>query len=108
LPSEGVEAAKFGEHRDVEARIGQPVAGRRSDRALFAAIPQLDLAYAVDNTVEVVPPWYSRSSRGEVYFDGVQLTYGLLEDVDADLTAKGYLYGPAGTGFRLGPGFAVW
>jgi len=109
LPSVGVEAAKVGEHRDiVEARIGQPIGGRRSDRALYATTPQLDLTYAADNTVELVSIWYAGDGREEVYFDGVQLTYRLLDDVVADLAAKGYRYESTDIGFKFEPGFAVW
>jgi hypothetical protein len=108
LPGEGVALAKVGESREaVESRLGRPVGGRRSSRALYATIPQLDLTYA-DDTVELVAIWYSGGGREEVFFDGVQLTYRFLDDVVADLAAKGYRYEATDIGYRFEPGFAIW
>lgn len=51
---------------------------------------------------------YSGDGGEEVFFDGVQLTYRFLDDVVADLAARGYDYEPIDIGYRVGPGFAVW
>lgn len=110
LPPEGVAQAKVGQSRDdVERRIGPPVHPGRSSKAVYDTLPQLVLTYADDGTVEVVEIGYSGDSGGEeVYFDGVQLTYRFLDDVVADLAAKGYQYEPTDIGYRFEPGFAIW
>ena len=109
MPAEGVAQAKVGELRDeVERRIGAPVHPGRSAKAVYETTPMLVLTYADDDTVEVVEIAYSGDRGEEVYFDGVQLTYRFLDDVVADLAAKGYRYEPIDIGYRFEPGFAIW
>ncbi|MGI5185871.1 hypothetical protein ACQEVZ_57465 [Dactylosporangium sp. CA-152071] len=108
LPGEGVALAKVGERRaDVERRIGGPVHPGRSSRAVYDTSPCLVLTYTPDETVEVVEIAYSGGGE-EVFFDGVQLTFRFLDDVVADLAAKGHRYEPIDIGYRFEPGFAIF
>jgi hypothetical protein len=110
LPGVGVAMVKVGEHRDVvEARVGMPVhPGRASSAVYDRTTPWLMLTYTLDETVEVVELPYSFDGGEQVFFDGVQLTYRFLDDVVADLSAKGYAYEPIDIGYRFEPGFAIW
>ncbi|MEV4136303.1 hypothetical protein AB0J72_29560 [Dactylosporangium sp. NPDC049742] len=75
---------------------------------MYDTSPCLVLTYAQDETVEVVEIGYSGGGGEEVYFDGVQLTFRFLDDVVADLAAKGHRYEPIDIGFRFEPGFAIF
>ncbi|MEU8004226.1 hypothetical protein AB0B66_23980 [Catellatospora sp. NPDC049111] len=109
IPGEGVTLAKVGESRDeVERRVGVPVHPGRASRAVYDTTPALVLTYTEDDAVEVVEIAYSGDGGEEVFFDGVQLTYRLLDDVVADLAARGYDYEPIDIGYRVGPGLAIW
>lgn len=109
LPGVGVATARVGEHRDeVERRIGKPFHPGRDSRAVYDVTPMLVLTYAEDETVEVVELAYSPDGGEQVFFDGVQLTYRFLDDVVADLAAKGYGYEPTDIGYRFEPGFAIY
>lgn len=109
LPPEGVASAKVGQRRDdVERRIGPPVHPGNFAKAVYETTPMLVLTYADDDTVEVVEIAYSGDGGEEVYFDGVRLTYRFLDDVVADLAAKGHRYEATDNGYRFEPGFAIW
>ncbi|WP_117208110.1 hypothetical protein [Allorhizocola rhizosphaerae] len=109
LPGEGVASAKVGHSRDeVEHRLGAPIHPGRSRRAVYDTVPQLVLTYTEDDTVEIVELGYCGNGGEEVFFDDVQLTYRFLDDVVADLAAKGYRYEPIDIGYRFEPGFAIW
>jgi len=109
LPGEGVASAKVGERRDVvEGRIGAPINPGPQSKALYETSPMLMLTYAEDDTVEVVEVAYSGGGGEEVFFDGVQLTYRFMDDVVADLAAKGHRHEPIDIGHRFGPGFAIY
>jgi hypothetical protein len=109
MPGVGVAAAKVGEHRDgVERRIGKPLHPGRDSRAVYDQTPLLVLTYAEDETVEVVELAHSPDRGEQVFFDGVQLTYRFLDEVVADLSAKGYAYEPTDIGYRFEPGFAIY
>ncbi|MER7278416.1 hypothetical protein ABT369_28645 [Dactylosporangium sp. NPDC000244] len=110
LPGEGVALVKVGEHRDVvESRIGPPVHPGRSSRAVYETSPMLVLTYTGDETVELVELADGDGDGGEeVFFDGVQLTSRFMDDVVADLEAKGYEYEETDIGYRFEPGFAVF
>jgi hypothetical protein len=109
LPPFGVELAKVGESRDeVERRIGAPVHPGRSSKAVYDTSPALVLTYTEDDTVEVVEIGYAGDGGEEVFYDGVQLTFRFLDDVVADLAAKGHAYEETDIGYRFKPGFVVW
>ncbi|WP_238014605.1 hypothetical protein KZZ52_38805 [Dactylosporangium sp. AC04546] len=108
LPGVGVAEVKLGESRaDVERRIGAPVHKRRSSKEVYDTEPQLVVHYLPGDTVELVEIGYSGGGE-EVFFDGVQLTYRFLDDVAADLAAKGHRAHPIDIGYRFEAGFAVW
>ncbi|WP_412748716.1 hypothetical protein [Krasilnikovia sp. M28-CT-15] len=109
LPGEGVAMAKVGEARDVvESRLGPPLHPGRESRAVYATSPFLVLTYTDDELVELVELGYSGDGGEEVFFDGVQLTFRFMDDVVADLAAKGYRYEPVDIGYRFEPGFAIF
>jgi hypothetical protein len=109
VPGEGVAAAKVGERRDVvERRLGPPVHPGRHSKAVYETSPMLALTYTDDDTVELVEVGYAGDGGEEVFFDGVQLTFRFIQDVVADLAAKGYRYEPTDIGYRFEPGFAIF
>jgi hypothetical protein len=109
LPGEGVAMAKVGESREaIERRLGPPAHPGRHSKVVYETSPMLVLSYTEDDTVELVEIAYSGNGGEEVFFDGVQLTFRFLDDVVADLAAKGYQYEPIDIGYRFGPGFAIY
>lgn len=109
LPGEGVANAKVGESRTVvESRVGRPVHPGRDDKAVYETTPMLVITYADDDTVEVVEVAYSGAGGEEAFFDGVQLTYRFIDDVVADLAAKGHAHESIDVGHRFAPGFAIY
>lgn len=109
LPGEGVALAKVGESREeIERRVGAPVHPGRSSRAVYDTLPALVLTYKEDDTAEVVEIAYCGDGVNEVFFDGVRLTFRFLDEVAAELAAKGYAYEPIDIGYRFEPGFAIW
>jgi hypothetical protein len=109
LPGEGVSAAKVGEHRAVvEARVGPPVHPGNLSKAVYETSPLLVITYTEDDTVEVVEVAYAGDGGEEVFFDGVQLTYRFMDDVVADLAARGHAHEPIDIGHRFAPGFAIF
>ncbi|MBF9127980.1 hypothetical protein I0C86_03055 [Plantactinospora sp. S1510] len=109
IPGVGVALARIGETRaEVEARVGLPVHGPGSNKAVYDTTPGLVISYTPADTVEIVEIAYSGDGAEEVFFDGVQLTFRFLDDVVADLTAKGYTSTPYDIGYEFHAGFAVW
>jgi hypothetical protein len=92
----------------VEARLGAPVHPGREDKAVYETVPMLILTYADDDTVEVVEIGYTGDGGEEVFFDGVQLTWRFMDDVVADLAARGHAHEPIDVGYRFEPGFALY
>jgi hypothetical protein len=58
--------------------------------------------------VGIVEVAYSGDGGEEVFFEGVQLTFQFMDDVVADLAARGYGYEPIDIGYRFEPGFAIF
>ncbi len=109
LPGLGVPLAKVGDSRaDVESRIGGPAHYPPSCRDVYTTTPMLVISYTSDDTVELVEVSYSGPEGEEVFLNGVRLTYRFLDEVVADLTAKGYVGKPSDIGFVFDAGFAVW
>ena len=109
LPGVGVDQVKIGDRREgVERRVGSPVHPGPSRKAVYRTAPMLVISYTTDDTVELVEVGSSGSGGDEVFFDGVQLTYRFMDDVVADLEAKGHRGTPSDIGFDFHPGFAVF
>jgi hypothetical protein len=109
FPGEGVALAKVGESREtIESRLGPPVHPGRHSRAVYETRPMLVLTYTDDDTVELVEIAYAGDGGEEVFFDGVQLTFRFMDDVVADLAARGYQCEPTDIGYRFEPGFAIF
>nr|MDT0656416.1 hypothetical protein [Micromonospora sp. DSM 115978] len=109
IPAVGVDQARIGEPRsDVEARIGAPVHGPGGRKAVYDTEPGLVICYTPDHRVELVEIGYSGDGGEEVFFDGVQLTFRFLEEVVADLAAKGHGCTPSDIGYDFLAGFSVW
>jgi hypothetical protein len=102
-----VATASVGETRSVvEARIGAPLHG--GPKSIYDTSPGLILHYTADDVVELVEIAHSGDGGEEVFFDGIQLTFRFIEDVVADLRAKGYACTPFDIGYLVEPGFTVW
>jgi hypothetical protein len=109
LAGEGVPMARVGERRDVvESRLGPPVHPGPHRRAVYGMSPRLVLTYTDDDTVELVEVAYSGDGGEEVFFDHVQLTFRFMDDVVADLAARGHRHEPTDIGYRFEPGFAIF
>ncbi len=110
LPGVGVDQVRIGDARDdVEARLGPPVHDGRSRRAVYRTVPAIVVDYARDGTVEVVQVAYCGTPDGdEAYYDGVQLTFRFLDDVVAELTAKGLEGTPSDVGTDFLAGFSLF
>lgn len=109
LPGVGVDQVKIGHRReDVEQRVGPPLHAGRSRRAVYGTTPMLVVSYTSDGVVEIVEMGCSGDGGEEVFFDGVQLTYRFMDDVVADLEARGHACTPSDIGFDFAPGFAVF
>jgi hypothetical protein len=106
LPGVGVARAKIGDQRlEVEKRLGPPHHPGRDSRAVYGDRPFVIVTYAEDDTVELVELSYGGE---EVSFDGVQLTHRFIDDVVADLKARGHHGEPIDAGYRFEPGFAIF
>lgn len=109
IPGVGVSLARIGDRReDVEGRIGAPVHGPGGRKAVYDTTPGIVIGYTPEHTVEVVEIGYSGDGREEAFLQGVQLTFRFLDDVVAELAAKGYSSTPSDIGFDFHAGFAVW
>lgn len=110
IPERGVALVQLGQQRaDVETRTGPPVHGPGRRRAVYRTVPSLVIHYHPDDTVELVELGHSgRGPETEVWFDGVQLTRRFLDEVVADLHAKGYTSTESDIGHEFHAGFAVW
>ena len=105
LPGAGVDQVRIGDSReDVEARLGNPIE-TGATRTIHETTPLLILTYGEDDTVEAVEVAYSGGNAEEAWFDGVQLTFRFLDEVVADLAAKGY---KADAAYRFREGFALF
>jgi hypothetical protein len=92
-PGEGVAAARIGETREaVESRLGPPIHPGKASRAVYDIGRLLVISYTGDDLVELVELPHGAGRGDEAFFEGVQLTWRLLDDVVADLAAKGYRY----------------
>ncbi|MEV0489870.1 hypothetical protein [Streptomyces atratus] len=79
--------------------MGQPHHGPGGDRAVYDTSPKLMITYAADGTVELVEICHNGGSGdAEACYDGVRLTHRFLDDVVAELHAKGYTSTPSGIG----------
>ncbi|MBB2940800.1 hypothetical protein FB565_000504 [Actinoplanes lutulentus] len=109
LPGLGTPLVQIGESREVvECKLGTPVHPGRLDRAVYQTSPMLVLSYTDIDTVEIVEIAYSGDGGEEAWFDGVQLTYRFLDDVVADLAARGHRGEQIDIGYRFEPGFALF
>ncbi|PWK40088.1 hypothetical protein BC793_12027 [Actinoplanes xinjiangensis] len=92
-PGKGVAVARISETRDaVESRLGLPMHPGKQSRAVYDIGRLLVISYTNDDLVELVELPHDAGRGDEAFFDGVQLTWRLLDDVVADLAAKGYRY----------------
>jgi len=110
FPGVGVEVAKVGEHRDVvEARIGAPVRKPfKQFRMAYDTRPALLVSYGDhDSLVQLVEVVHVEGGE-DVFFDGVQLTSRWMDDVTADLEARGYRRDSSDFGLRFDPGFTIF
>lgn len=110
LPGRGVAQVGIGDARaDVETRVGAPVHPGEARRAVYATVPELVVDYTDDDRVELVQVAYSGQGDGdEAFFDGVQLTYRFLDEVVADLQARGHEWTPSDVGVDFRVGFGLF
>jgi hypothetical protein len=109
-PGKGVAVAMIGESREaVESRLGPPLHPGKQSKAVYDASRLLVVSYTPDDLVELVELPHDAGRGDEAFLDGVQLTWRFLDEVVADLAAKGYRYEPDGPlGFRFEAGFVLF
>lgn len=109
FPSVGVDLVKLGDSRKaVRRRLGQPVHRHNRGRAVYTRPePGLVISYDDHDVVELIEIPYGHHGD-QVVFEGVQLTYRLMDHVVADLVALGYEATPTDIGFAFEPGFAIF
>lgn len=76
----------------MENRLGPPVHPGKASRAVYDIGRLLVISYTGEDLVELVEVPHDAGRGDEAFLDGVQLTWRLLDDVVADLAAKGYRY----------------
>lgn len=110
LPGVGVDEVRIGDARaDVELRVGLPVHPGDARRAVYATSPGLVVDYTDDGTVELVQVAYGGHGDGdEAFLDGVQLTHRFLDDVVADLVARGHECTTSDVGVDFRAGFGLF
>lgn len=110
LPGVGVDEVRVGDVRkDVELRLGPAVHPGGARRAVYATSPALVVDYTDDGRVEVVQVASTgRGDGNEAFLDGVQLTYRFLDEVVADLVARGHEYTSSDVGVDFRAGFALF
>lgn len=109
LPGEGVASATVGEHRaEVESRVGPPVHPGRDSRAVYRTRPTLVITYTDDDLVEIVELAHGGPDGAQVFLDGVQVTWRFMDEVVADLEARGHRAEPDDIGFVFPAGFAIF
>src|SRR4051812_5537054 len=91
IPGVGVSSARIGDRReDIEGRLGSPTFGPRGRKSIYAGDPGLVVWYAAGGIAEAIEIGYEGEGGEGVFLQGVQLTGRLLDDVVAELVAKGY------------------
>jgi hypothetical protein len=110
LPGVGVDEVRIGQAReDVELRVGPPIHPGEARRAVYATSPALVVDYTDDSRVELVQVAYGGGGDGnEAFLDGVQLTYRFLDEVVADLVARGHECTSSDVGVDFRAGFALF
>jgi hypothetical protein len=106
LPGVGVASARIGDRRDeVIAVNGPDVSSRvvRGNRDVHAN--NLVVSYDEDDRVELVEV---ALGGGQAWYQGTQLTSRLMDDVVADLTARGLDSQPNDLGHVFRMGFALF
>jgi hypothetical protein len=109
LPGEGVAVVRLGDSRRCCRKLPWEAPRRSRERVLYGGSPMLVISYAPDDTVELVGvPYAGSSAEDEVFVDGIQLTFRLMDDVVADLVVAGHHGSPFDIGFVFGAGFAIF
>ncbi|MBI9113426.1 hypothetical protein [Sanguibacter suaedae] len=111
LPGIGVgvggEAVRIGDARDAVERVTGPSdAGALARKVAYGPPTNLVVHYAPDRTVEAVAVGYGEGD--EATYDGVHLTGRFLDDVLADLAARGLTSTPSDIGRDFHAGFSVF
>lgn len=108
IPGVGFEVVKVGDTReDVERRLGAgPPKSPRPRVVHYDSPPGLVVYYGADHTVEGVAQ--ASDPRDEVTYDGIRLTGRFLDDVLADLAARGLTSTPSDVGRDFHAGFSVF
>lgn len=107
LPGIGIGGVRIGHTREqVEQLTGAPVHGPGGRHVVYGPPTHLVVDYTRDRVVEAVSVGYGEGD--EATYDGVQLTGRLLDDVLADLAARGLTSTPSDIGRDFHAGFSVF
>jgi hypothetical protein len=87
----GVEGIHIGEERStVERLLGPPLGASSRARAVYATNRSSIFTYTDTNTVELLEATPSDLGAEQVSYGGIQLTFGIMEEVVAELRARGF------------------
>lgn len=107
IPGSGIGDVRIGDTREqVEQLTGAPVHGPGGRHVVYGPPTHLVVDYARDGTVEAVSVGYGEGD--EATYQGVQLTARFLDDVLADLAARGLTSTPSDVGRDFHAGFSVF
>lgn len=107
-PGVGIPGIQIGATRaEVESAVGTPNPSEESRAFYFDREPNYSVHYAHDGTVELIEVFHAQG-RDEVFLDDIQLTFRLMDDVQADLERAGFTSRPIGIGLVFDAGFTLW
>lgn len=105
----GIGGVFVGEERShVERHLGPATGASSGSRAVYGTDPSLIITYSDTDTVELVEAAPHDANGEQVFYGGVQLTFRIMDDVVADLKAKGSVCTPSDIGYDFEAGFAVF
>ncbi|KHD78251.1 hypothetical protein [Actinoplanes utahensis] len=108
LAGVGVTSARVGESRAViESRVGPALRPGGKRLAVYPSHPVLIVTYGADDTAEMVEVGNDGGAE-EVFFQGVQVTYRFMDEVVAELEARGHRAERHDMGYVFRSGFRIW
>ena len=107
-PGVGIPGVSIGDTRAaVESSLGTPAPSEEHRAFYFDREPNFSVHYSADGTVELVEVFHAEG-RNEVSLGEIQLTYRLMDDVQADLERAGLVGRPVDIGLEYDEGFTLW
>jgi hypothetical protein len=108
-PGVGIPGVSIGDDRQhVEGSRGAPTTIHGNVAYYTSAKPPFSVHYADGEVVELIELSFTGEGGDEVFFDDIQLTYRLMDDVVAELREAGLRGRPFDIGMVYELGFAIF